>query len=146
MGPPKGSVPDMDERRASGETKKPLRLLIPERKLTLNGRITRIDPLYLSAIIRFELSLEVFVKNTYRPIFLTKEESNKLEDSACLASVTAVLDEEYAKPFNEQDQARLDEAWATFEKLTGIKTSFTPEEIDVRIKAIMERVKKESTK
>ncbi len=85
------------------------------------------------------------MKNTYRSILPTKEESDKLEDAACLAMVTAVLDEEYAKPFNEQDQARLDEAWSTFEKITGIKTSFTPEEIDVRIKAIMERVKKEST-
>ncbi len=85
------------------------------------------------------------MKNTFRPEILARDESDKLEDSACLAAVKAVLDEEYAKPFNEQDQARLDEAWATFEKLTGIKTSFTPEEIDVRIKAIMERVKKEST-
>jgi len=79
------------------------------------------------------------VKNTFRPEILARDESDKLEDSACLAVVMAVLDEEYAKPFNEQDEARLDEAWTTFEKITGIRTSFTPKEIEKRVKAIIEK-------
>ena len=78
------------------------------------------------------------MKNTIPNAIPTEKEFDKLEDTACLKIVKAILAKEYAKPDNERDEALLDEAWATFTEIRGIKTSFSSEEIDERVKAIIE--------
>ncbi len=78
------------------------------------------------------------MKNTIPNAIPTEKEFDKLEDTACLKIVKAILAKEYAKPDNERDEALLDEAWAAFTEITGIKTSFSSEEIDERVKAIIE--------
>ncbi len=78
------------------------------------------------------------MKNTIPNAIPTEKEFDKLEDTACLKIVKAILAKEYAKPDNERDEALLDEAWATFTEITGIKTSFSSEERDERVKAIIE--------
>ena len=79
------------------------------------------------------------MKETFRSSIPTKKDFDELEDTACLESIKAVLEAEYAKPENERDEALLEEAWATFTEITGIKTSLSATEIDERIKAIIER-------
>ena len=69
----------------------------------------------------------------------TKEALDKLEENACLELIKATLSKEYAKKENERDEALLEEAWAAFTEITGIKTSFSSEEIDERVKAIIEK-------
>ena len=78
------------------------------------------------------------MKNTIPNAIPTEKEFDKLEDTACLKIVKAILAKEYAKPDNERDKALLEDAWAAFTEITGIKTSFSSEEIDERVKAIIE--------
>ena len=78
------------------------------------------------------------MKNAIPGAIPTKEESDKLEDTACIEIIKALLAKEYAKPDGERDEALIDEAWETFSEITGIKTSFSSEEIDERVKAIIE--------
>ena len=78
------------------------------------------------------------MKNAIPGAIPTKEESDKLEDTACIEIIKALLAKEYAKPDGERDEALIDEAWKTFSEITGIKTSFSSEEIDERVKAIIE--------
>ena len=78
------------------------------------------------------------MKNAIPGAIPTKEESDKLEDTACIELIKALLAKEYAKPDGERDEALIDEAWETFSEITGIKTSFSSEEIDERVKAIIE--------
>ena len=78
------------------------------------------------------------MKNTIPNAIPTEKEFDKLEDTACLKIVKAILAKEYAKPDNERDEALLEDAWAAFTEITGIKTSFSSEEIDERVKAIIE--------
>lgn len=78
------------------------------------------------------------MKNTIPNAIPTEKEFDKLEDAACLKIVKAILAKEYAKPDNERDEALLEDAWAAFTEITGIKTSFSSEEIDERVKAIIE--------
>ena len=79
------------------------------------------------------------MKNAIPGAIPTKEESDKLEDTACIEIIKALLAKEYAKPDGERDEALIDEAWETFSEITGIKTSFSSEEIDERVKAIIEK-------
>ena len=79
------------------------------------------------------------MKETFRSSIPTKKDFDELEDTACLESIKAVLEAEYAKPENERDEALLEEAWATFTEITGMKTSFTNDEIDKRIKDIIDK-------
>ena len=79
------------------------------------------------------------MKDTFRSSIPTKKDFDELEDTACLESIKAVLEAEYAKPENERDEALLEEAWATFTEITGMKTSFTNDEIDKRIKDIIDK-------
>ena len=78
------------------------------------------------------------MKNAIPGAIPTEEESDKLEDTACIEIIKALLAKEYAKPDGERDEALIDEAWETFSEITGIKTSFSSEEIDERVKAIIE--------
>ena len=78
------------------------------------------------------------MKNAIPGAIPTKEESDKLEDTACIELIKALLAKEYSKPDGERDEALIDEAWETFSEITGIKTSFSSEEIDERVKAIIE--------
>ena len=78
------------------------------------------------------------MKNAIPGAIPTKDESDKLEDTACIEIIKALLAKEYAKPDGERDEALIDEAWETFSEITGIKTSFSSEEIDERVKAIIE--------
>ena len=78
------------------------------------------------------------MKNTIPNAIPTEKEFDKLEDTACLKIVKAILATEYAKQENERDEALLEDAWAAFTEITGIKTSFSSEEIDERVKAIIE--------
>ena len=79
------------------------------------------------------------MKNAIPGAIPTKEESDKLEDTACLEIIKALLAKEYAKPDRERDEALIEEAWATFEEITGVKTTFSPEEIDALVKEIIEK-------
>lgn len=79
------------------------------------------------------------MKNAIPGAIPSKEESDKLEDTACIEIIKALLAKEYAKPDSERDEVLIEEAWATFSAITGIKTSFSDEEIDERVKAIMEK-------
>ena len=79
------------------------------------------------------------MKNAIPGAIPTKEESDKLEDTACIEIIKALLAKEYAKPDGERDEALIDEAWATFGEITGVKTTFSPEEIDARVKEIIEK-------
>ena len=78
------------------------------------------------------------MKDTFHSSIPIKKDFDELEDTACLESIKAVLEAEYAKPENERDEALLEDAWAAFTEITGIKTSFSSEEIDERVKAIIE--------
>ena len=78
------------------------------------------------------------MENTIPEAIPTKEASDKLEDTACLEIIKATLATEYAKQENERDEALLEDAWAAFTEITGIKTSFSSEEIDERVKAMIE--------
>ena len=78
------------------------------------------------------------MKDTFHSSIPIKKDYDELEDTACLESIKAVLEAEYAKPENERDEALLEDAWAAFTEITGIKTSFSSEEIDERVKAIIE--------
>ena len=86
----------------------------------------------------YRVFLEANVENTIPEAIPTKEASDKLEDTACLEIIKATLATEYAKQENERDEALLEDAWAAFTEITGIKTSFSSEEIDERIKTIIE--------
>ncbi len=79
------------------------------------------------------------MKNAIPGAIPTKEESDKLEDTACIEIIKALLAKEYAKSDGERDEALIDEAWATFGEITGVKTSFSPEEIDALIKEIIKK-------
>ena len=79
------------------------------------------------------------MKDTFRSSIPTKKDFDELENTACLESIKAVLEAEYAKPENERDEALLEEAWATFTEITGMKTSFTNDEIDKRIKDFIDK-------
>ena len=81
------------------------------------------------------------MKNAIPGAIPTKDESDKLEDTACIEIIKALLAKEYAKPDGERDEALIDEAWETFSEITGIKTSFSSEEIDERVKAIIEETR-----
>ena len=78
------------------------------------------------------------MKNAIPGAIPTKEASDKLEDTACLEIIKATLATEYANQENESDEALIEDAWAAFTEITGIKTSFSSEEIDERVKAIIE--------
>ena len=69
------------------------------------------------------------MENTIPEAIQTKEALDKLEDTACLEIINATLAKEYAKQENERNEAVLDEAWAAFSDITGIKTSFSFEEM-----------------
>lgn len=79
------------------------------------------------------------MKNTIPDAIPTEEESDTLEDTACIEIIKALLAKENAKPDKERDEALIEEAWATLSEITGIKTSFTDEEIDEHVKAIIEK-------
>ena len=79
------------------------------------------------------------MKNAIPGAIPTKDESDKLEDTACIEIIKALLAKEYAKPDRDRDEALIEEAWATFSEITGIKTSFSEEEIAERVKAIIEK-------
>lgn len=79
------------------------------------------------------------MKNAIPDAVPTKEESDKLEDTACIEIVKTILTKEYSKQENERDEVLIEEAWAAFSEITGIKTSFSDEEIDERVKAIIEK-------
>ena len=79
------------------------------------------------------------MENTIPEAIPTKEALDKLEDNACLELIKATLSKEYAKKENERDETLLEEAWAAFTEITGIKTSFSSEEIDERVKALIEK-------
>ncbi len=139
MSPPKGSVLDMDERRSSGETDTtPLRLLFLSAKIHKKPVDFQSLILYTIKHDIYRVFLEVNVENTIPEAIPTMEALVKLEDTDCLEIIKATLTKEYAKQENERDEALLDEAWATFTEITGIKTSFSFEEIDKRVKAIIE--------
>ena len=72
---------------------------------------------------------------------LTEEEISELEDQAILAEIDAILDREYEKPLEERDNDLIDECWKTYSEITGVKTEFSPEEIDERVKEIITRAK-----
>lgn len=69
----------------------------------------------------------------------TEEESDKLEETACIEIIKALLAKEHAKPDGDRDEALIEEAWETFSEITGIKTSFSDEEIDELVAAIIEK-------
>ena len=79
------------------------------------------------------------MKNAIPGTIPTEEESDKLEETACIEIIKALLAKEYAKPDRERDEALIEEAWATFEEITGVKTTFSPEEIDALVKEIIEK-------
>lgn len=79
------------------------------------------------------------MKNAIPSVIPSEEESDKLEDTACVEIIKALLAKEYAKPDRERDEALIEEAWATFEEITGVKTTFNPEEIDALVKEIIEK-------
>lgn len=78
------------------------------------------------------------MENTIPEAIPTKEASDKLEDTACLKIIKATLANEYAKQENEREETLLEDALAAFTEITGIKISFSSEEIDERVKAIIE--------
>ena len=89
-------------------------------------------------MVHIASSQEVNLKNAIPGTIPPKEELDKLEDTACIEIIKAILTKEYAKQESERDEALIDEAWETFSEITGIKTSFSSEEIDERVKAIIE--------
>ena len=90
-------------------------------------------------MIHIASSQEVSVKNAIPDAIPTKEESDKLEETACIEIIKAILAKEYSKKENERNEVLIEEAWATFSEITGIKTSFSDDEIAEHVKAIRER-------
>ena len=73
----------------------------------------------------------------------TDHSENKLplsaEDMAAIEQLHAVVDREMQKPLEEQDGCLIDECIQTIAEIKGVRSAFTPEEIDTQIAIVQAR-------
>ena len=75
-----------------------------------------------------------------KPDTYEDEESEKQYEAYCLRKAYRALDEEFAKPFEEQDQDLISEAFGLIEDVTGEKIAPTEEEVNKVVKGVLSMV------
>ncbi len=75
-----------------------------------------------------------------KPDTYEDEESEKQYDEYCLRKAFRALDQEFAKPFDQQDQDLIDEAFGLIEDVTGEKIAPTEEEVKEVVKGVLSMV------
>lgn len=65
------------------------------------------------------------------------------KDIADIAQLHAVIEREMQKPLEEQDEELIDECIQTIAEIKGVRSSFTPEEIDAQIAVVQARAEAE---
>ena len=84
--------------------------------------------------------LPIKYNDVTKPDIFDDEESERQYDEYCLRKAFRALDEEFAKPFDEQDQDLIDEAFGLIEDVTGEKIAPTEEEVNKVVKGVLSMV------
>ena len=75
-----------------------------------------------------------------KPDTYEDEESERQYDEYLLCKAFRALDEEFAKPFEQQDQDLINEAFGLIEDVTGEKIAPTEEEVNKVVKGVLSMV------